>query len=133
MELRKLRDELIYHADGLRKEQESFGSNDGMKKLQRFAEDETLLKTKLTEAHKEYHSAFHSRWGQMVSIFLLKFSQFVFKCRHSIVFYSLLQAIKILDLDTLSRIMRVCTQVKVIMISSKYHMLIIVFTLIISQ
>jgi 5'-nucleotidase len=65
MELRKLRDELIYHADGLRKEQESFGSNDGMKKLQRFSEDETLLKTKLTEAHKEYHSAFHSRWGQM--------------------------------------------------------------------
>jgi hypothetical protein len=81
MELRKLRDELIYHADGLRKEQESFGSNDGMKMLLRFAEDEILLKNKLTEAHKEYHSAFHSRWGQMVSNLLLKFNLFVFKCR----------------------------------------------------
>jgi 5'-nucleotidase len=70
MELRKLRDELTLCADGLRKEQQLAGPSDtssiGMR-LRQFEEDEWKLKNKLTEAHKEYHSAFHSRWGQMVS------------------------------------------------------------------
>lgn len=70
MELRQLRDELTYYADGLRKEQQLTGSSESSHiemRLEQFEEDEAKLKNKLTEAHKEYHSAFHSRWGQMVS------------------------------------------------------------------
>ena len=68
MELRKLRDELNSYADALRREMEltSFSENRHLeKKLEQIEEDDLKVKDKLTEAHREYHSAFHPRWGQM--------------------------------------------------------------------
>ncbi|KAL7432680.1 hypothetical protein ACHAXH_008482 [Discostella pseudostelligera] len=68
MELRKLREELNSYADALRREMKSASFSDGRhleKKLSQIEEDDGKVKIKLTDAHSEYHSAFHSRWGQM--------------------------------------------------------------------
>ena len=68
MELRKLRDELSLYADALRREMEhvSFSESRHMEKtLEMIEDDDQKVKDKLTDAHKEYHSAFHPRWGQM--------------------------------------------------------------------
>eukprot|EP00571_Detonula_confervacea_P015205 CAMPEP_0172298636 /NCGR_PEP_ID=MMETSP1058-20130122/1196_1 /TAXON_ID=83371 /ORGANISM="Detonula confervacea, Strain CCMP 353" /LENGTH=655 /DNA_ID=CAMNT_0013007917 /DNA_START=93 /DNA_END=2060 /DNA_ORIENTATION=- len=67
-ELRKLRDELSSYADSLRRQMESASFSEGRnmeKKLEQIEEDDGKIKDKLTEAHREYHSAFHPRWGQM--------------------------------------------------------------------
>eukprot|EP00579_Thalassiosira_antarctica_P001816 CAMPEP_0201867902 /NCGR_PEP_ID=MMETSP0902-20130614/1988_1 /ASSEMBLY_ACC=CAM_ASM_000551 /TAXON_ID=420261 /ORGANISM="Thalassiosira antarctica, Strain CCMP982" /LENGTH=648 /DNA_ID=CAMNT_0048393167 /DNA_START=98 /DNA_END=2044 /DNA_ORIENTATION=- len=67
-ELRKLRDELNSYADSLRREMAtaSFSESRHMeKKLEQIEEDDGKVKDKLTEAHREYHSSFHPRWGQM--------------------------------------------------------------------
>lgn len=68
MELRKLRDELSLYADSLRREMEavSFSENRHWeKKLEQIELDDMTVKDALTQAHREYHSSFHPRWGQM--------------------------------------------------------------------
>jgi hypothetical protein len=114
MELRKLRDELTYYADGLRKEQQLAGSSKSSyieTRLELLEEDEGKLKNKLAEAHKEYHSAFHSRWGQMVSKAHPPMQKLAIAV-NSHLFHSLWQATKILGSATLSKIMLACTQVR---------------------
>jgi len=67
-ELRKLRDELNSYADSLRREMgtASFSESRNMeKKLEQIEDDDGKVKDALTHAHREYHSAFHPRWGQM--------------------------------------------------------------------
>ena len=114
MELRKLRDELTCYADGLRKEQQLAGSSESSyieTRLELLEEDDGKLKNKLAEAHKEYHSAFHSRWGQMVSKAHPPMQKLVIAV-NSHWFHSLWQATKILGSATLSKIMLACTQVR---------------------
>lgn len=78
MELRKLRDELGSYADALQREivdaSPSGLEEDGLsfserrqleRKLEQIEEDDQKVKEKLTEAHRQYHSAFHPVWGQM--------------------------------------------------------------------
>lgn len=67
-ELRSLREELNSYADALRREMESASFSESRnieKKLEQIVEDDLTVKDKLTEAHRDYHSAFHPRWGQM--------------------------------------------------------------------
>jgi len=68
VELRKLREELGSYADSLRRDSKGSAFGEGRnaeKKLEAIEEDDGLVKDKLTQAHREYHSAFHPRWGQM--------------------------------------------------------------------
>ena len=68
MELRKLRDELGGYGDALRREMNAGSFSESRhieKKLEQIEEDDLKVKDKLTEANREYHSAFHPRWGQM--------------------------------------------------------------------
>ncbi|KAL9191317.1 hypothetical protein ACHAXT_001023 [Thalassiosira profunda] len=68
LELRKLRDELGLLGDALSREMEhdSFSESRHLeKKIEQIEIDDGKVKDKLTEAHREYHSAFHPRWGQM--------------------------------------------------------------------
>lgn len=68
MELRKLRDELSLYADALRRDMDSatFSESRHMEKMiEQIELDDLKVKDRLTEAHREYHSAFHPRWGQM--------------------------------------------------------------------
>lgn len=68
MGLRRLRDELGSYADELRREMESACASESReleKRLEQIQVDDGKVKDKLTEAHREYHSAFHPRWGQM--------------------------------------------------------------------
>jgi len=68
MGLRRLRDELGSYADALRREMESACASESReleKRLEQIQVDDGKVKDKLTEAHREYHSAFHPRWGQM--------------------------------------------------------------------
>ena len=70
MQLRILRDELGAYADSLRQKMKaaSFSESRGMeKKIEQIEIDDGKIKEKLSEAHREYHSSFHPRWGQMVS------------------------------------------------------------------
>jgi 5'-nucleotidase len=68
VELRTLRDELTAHADALRRRQATAGPADAAAadaKPAQIEEDDGAVKDALTRAHREYHSAFHPRWGQM--------------------------------------------------------------------
>lgn len=68
IELRKLRDELGSYGDTLRQEMKSLSFSESRhieKMLQQIDEDDWSIKEKLTDANREYHSAFHPRWGQM--------------------------------------------------------------------
>ncbi|KAL7547161.1 hypothetical protein ACHAWF_010476 [Thalassiosira exigua] len=68
MELRKLRDELGSYADSLRRKMKDASFSEGRhleKQLEQIDEDDGKVKDKLSEAHREYHMAFHPRWGQM--------------------------------------------------------------------
>eukprot|EP00577_Skeletonema_sp_RCC1716_P009460 CAMPEP_0113396912 /NCGR_PEP_ID=MMETSP0013_2-20120614/14072_1 /TAXON_ID=2843 ORGANISM="Skeletonema costatum, Strain 1716" /NCGR_SAMPLE_ID=MMETSP0013_2 /ASSEMBLY_ACC=CAM_ASM_000158 /LENGTH=650 /DNA_ID=CAMNT_0000281405 /DNA_START=112 /DNA_END=2064 /DNA_ORIENTATION=- /assembly_acc=CAM_ASM_000158 len=68
MQLRSLRDELGAYADTMRLEmtKASFSESRAMeKKIEQIEEDDGKIKEKLSEAHRQYHSAFHPRWGQM--------------------------------------------------------------------
>jgi hypothetical protein len=70
MQLRNLRDELGAHADTLRLKMKkvSFSEGRGLeKKIEQIEEDDAKIKEKLSDAHRQYHSSFHPRWGQMVS------------------------------------------------------------------
>ncbi len=68
MELRKLREELNSYADVLKREMKTSSFSDSRhleKKLSQIEEDDGKVKIKLADAHSEYHTAFHPRWGQM--------------------------------------------------------------------
>lgn len=68
MELRKLREEFSQYSDSLTREFENSGeelTEEWQRRFLQIEEDDSMIKEKLVDATIEYHSGFHSRWGQM--------------------------------------------------------------------